>query len=330
MGAGMAGLSAARSLEAHGHAVVVYEKARRPGGRVATRRILDGEADSPELAALAFAHGAQDFTVRDERFMRDVEAWHRARIVQVWNGKLAAFDSEGREPVEDEEPRWVGIPEMDAIARHLARGLDLHCGVEVVSMEPDAGGWIVVSSSGTREAFDAVVVSVPAPQAAPLLAASPALASEAAGVHMHPCWAVLVAFDARVPTAFDAAFVDASPLGWVARDRSKPRRGLAETWVLHATGAWSEAHATDPADAVGPFLLNAFADLVRGGLPRPVHVAALRWRHAGAPVPLARGVLVDRSRRVAVCGDWLLGTRVESAFLSGVAAADAVRTFSSS
>lgn len=330
MGAGMAGLSAARSLEASGHTVVVYEKARRPGGRVATRRILDGEADRPELAALAFDHGAQYFTVRDERFMREVETWHRDRIVQVWSARLAAFDSEGREPVEDEETRWVGIPEMDAIARHLARGLDLHCGVEVVSMEPDANGWTVVSATGLRESFDAVVLSVPAPQAVPLLAASPALAREAAAVHMHPCWAVLAAFDERVPTAFDAAFVDASPLGWVARDRSKPRRGLAETWVLHATGAWSEAHATDAADAAGPFLLNAFGDLVRGGLPRPVHVTALRWRYAAASVPLARGVLVDRSRRLAVCGDWLLGSRVEAAFLSGLAAADAVTTFSSS
>lgn len=320
----MAGLSAARALHARRHAVVVYEKARRPGGRVATRRILDGEADRPELSSLAFDHGAQYFTVRDARFMREVETWHRDRIVQVWNGKLAAFDSEGREPVEDEETRWVGIPDMDAISRHLARGLDLHCSIEVVSVEPQGGGWAVALGPGSREAFDAVVLAVPAPQAVPLLAAEPGLARQAAAVHMHPCWAVLAAFDARVPTAFDAAFVDASPLGWVARDRSKPRRGLAETWVLHASAAWSEAHATGRADAVGPFLLNAFADLVRGGLPRPVHVTATRWRYAAATVPLAKGTLVDRERRLAVCGDWLLGARVESAFLSGLAAAEAL------
>jgi renalase len=325
VGAGMTGLAAARALQAGGHAVVVFEKGRRPGGRIATRRILDGEADRPELSALAFDHGAQYFTVRDTRFMREVEAWHRDRIVQVWNGKLAAFDSEGREPVEDEETRWVGVPGMDAVARHLARGLDIHCGVEAVSMEPNANGWEVTVLTGLRESFDAVLLGVPAPQAVPLLAALPQLAREAAAVRMHPCWATLAAFDARVPTAFDAAFVDASPLGWVARDRSKPQRGLAETWVLHASAAWSEAHAGDRADTVGPFLLNAFADLVRGPLPLPVHLTALRWRYAAAAVPLARGALVDRDRRLVVCGDWLLGSRIEAAFLSGLAGADALR-----
>lgn len=324
IGAGMAGLTAARALQSGGQTVVVFEKGRRPGGRIATRRILNGEADRPELSALAFDHGAQYFTVRDGRFMREVEAWHRDRIVKVWNGKLAAFDSEGREPVEDDETRWVGVPGMDDLARHLSRGLDIRCGVDVVSMEPNPLGWEVTVANGSRESFDAVLLAVPAPQAVPLLAALPDLAREAAAVCMHPCWATLAAFDARVPTAFDAAFVDASPLGWVARDRSKPERGLAETWVLHASAAWSEAHAGDRADAVGPFLLNAFADLVRGPLPLPVHVTALRWRYAAAAVPLARGALVDRDRRLAVSGDWLLGSRIESAFLSGLAAAEAL------
>ena len=324
VGAGVAGLTAARALQDRNHRVVVVERARRPGGRLATRRIIDAEADRPEHASLAFDHGAQYFTVRDARFAREVESWHRDRIVQVWQPRLAAFDSEGREPVEDDVTRWVGVPGMDALARHLARGVDLRCGVEVVSLGWSGSGWTVSFASGTSERFDAVVLAVPAPRALPLLASVPGLAREVAAVPFHSCRVVLAAGADRVPTAFDAAFVGASPLGWVARNRSKPRRGLAETWVLHTTAAWSEAHAADPADAVGPFLLNAFADLVRGGVSLPVHVSALRWREACAARPLVKGVLVDRDRRLAVCGDWLLGARVEAAFLSGGAAADAL------
>ena len=70
---------------------------------------------------MAFDHGAQYFTVRDTRFNLEVERWHKARVVQLWHGKLASFDSEGREPVEDDHARWVGVPGMSAIGRHLAR-----------------------------------------------------------------------------------------------------------------------------------------------------------------------------------------------------------------
>ena len=117
IGAGLAGLTAARALTARGHAVQVVDKGGAPGGRLATRRIVDGDADRPEHASLAFDHGAQYFTVRDARFAAEVEAWHKARVVQVWHGKLASFDSEGREAVADDHTRWVGVPGMSAIAQ---------------------------------------------------------------------------------------------------------------------------------------------------------------------------------------------------------------------
>jgi predicted NAD/FAD-dependent oxidoreductase len=325
IGAGIAGLSAARALQGRGHAVTVVDKARAPGGRASTRRVLDGDADRADLASLAFDHGAQYFTIRDPRFATEVESWHRARVVQVWHGILAAFDSEGREPVDDECTRWVGVPGMSAIARHLARGLDVQCGTRVAALDRARSAWRAMTSDGrSLGPYDAVVLSVPAPQAVPLLGASPALSRTAASVSMHPCWAALVAFEDRVSTPFDAAFVGSSPLGWIARDRSKPRRGLAETWVLHGSAAWSAAHVEDDPEAVGPFLLNAFADLVRARLPRPAHLGAHRWRHACADLPSAIGALVDPAMALAACGDSCAGNRLEGAYLSGLAAANAL------
>lgn len=331
IGAGLAGLSAARALVERGHTVRILERASSPGGRLATRRILNGDADRPEHATLEFDHGAQYFTVRDARFAAEVEAWHKARVIQVWHGKLAAFDSEGREPVEDETTRWVGVPGMSAIPRHLARGLDVNGESRVDALQTDAaeGGtsWFAQLATGERDGpYDAVVIAVPPPQALPLLAASPSLAEAVGRVRMHPCWAALVAFADRVQAPFDGAFATSSPLGWFARNRSKPQRGLAETWVLHASAGWSAAHLTDDADAVGAFLLNAFADLVRAPLPLPIHLSAHRWRYAAAETETALnvGALSDAERRIAVCGDWCAGNRVEDAFVSGLIAATMV------
>jgi predicted NAD/FAD-dependent oxidoreductase len=249
-----------------------------------------------------------------------VEGWHKARAVQVWHGKLAAFDSEGREAVEDDETRWVGVPGMSGIGRHLARGLDLACGVRVEALDREGGrpgdGWIARTTTGeTLGPYDVVVIGVPAPQALPLVGRSPALTATISAVRMHPCWATLVAFADRVKAPFDGAFVTSSPLGWIARNRSKPQRELAETWVLHASAEWSAAHVDDDAEAVGPFLLNAFADLVRAPLPLPVHLSAHRWRHACPGPSLGRGALADAEQRLIVCGGEPRGGRA----LSGLA-----------
>lgn len=330
IGAGLAGLTAARALGQRGHRVTVLERRQGPGGRLATLHAVNEDADTPTLATLAFDHGAQYFTVRDARFDAEVQSWYDARVARIWRGTLASFDSEGREAVDDGLTRWVGAPHMEAIGHHLADGLDVTYDTRVVSLTrtddlAQPPRWQAATRAGhSHGPFDAVIVATPAPQAVPLLWASPALADEAGAVRMHPCWAALVAFDARVQTRFDAAFVSASPLAWIARDRSKPRRGFAETWVLHASPTWSDAHVDDEADAVGPFLLNAFADLVRAGLPRPAWLTAHRWRHACASTPLNTGALADNEQRVVLAGDWLHGNRVEGAFLSGLAAADRV------
>ncbi len=151
----------------------------------------------------------------------------------------------------------------------------------------------------------------------------PALEARLAPVTMKPCWAVLAAFEEPVAARFDAAFVSGSALGWMARNQSKPKRDWkVDTWVLHATTTWSAAHVDDEADLVGAFLMEAFEDLVRAGLPRAFYATAHRWRYAVADPPLAIGAIHDAESRITVCGDWCAGSRVEDAFLSGLAAAN--------
>ena len=74
VGAGLSGLVAATTLAAGGHDVVVLDKGRSPGGRLATRRIAGATLD----------HGAQFFTVRDDRFAALVQAWSDAGVVVEW------------------------------------------------------------------------------------------------------------------------------------------------------------------------------------------------------------------------------------------------------
>jgi hypothetical protein len=322
VGAGIAGLSAARALQAAGHDVTVFERSPHPGGRVATWRARDVELNrGPQrafpsalgwrrmgTADLEFDHGAQYFTVRDPRFAEVVAEWERRRVVARWTGRIVTFDGEGWEDVEAGTERFVGVPSMRALGGHLAEGLTIRYEVEVAALADLAG-------------FDRVVVALPAPSAAPLLAGAPRLRERAAAIVMKPCWAVLTAFEEPVPTRFDAAFVASSPLGWIARNQSKPGRTSFETWVLHATMPWSEAHAADRPDAVSSFLLGAFADLVPKGIPRPCYVTAHRWRFAAPDPALAVGALHDSSSGVVACGDWCAGARIEDVYLSGVAAA---------
>ena len=76
IGAGMAGLAAARLLREAGASCTIFDKSRGLGGRMATRRTGD----------FSFDHGAQYFTARGPRFRALVDDWSAAGHAAGWYG----------------------------------------------------------------------------------------------------------------------------------------------------------------------------------------------------------------------------------------------------
>jgi photolyase PhrII len=317
VGAGIAGLAAARSLADAGHGVTVFEKARGPGGRTATRREPDRRFD----------HGAQYFTARDAAFRRHVHSWRHDGVVGPWAARLVRIDADGSLTRATGDDRLVAMPGMNGLAGHLGAGLDARFRTRIDGLEHADGGWRLRvdgdQDTGQYDAlYDAVIVSAPAPQAADLVrSASPELARRAAEVSFSPCLAVAASPAVTGPAPFDAAFVADDVLGWAAADHSKPGRTGRPTWVLHGTAEWSTARIDlDPAETVDA-LCGRFEALTGIALDRATAVYH-RWRYARAAAPLTAGALIDEPRSLVLCGDWCAGeSRVENAWLSGIAAA---------
>ena len=317
VGAGISGLSCARTLANLGLTVTVFEKSRGVGGRTATRRRDDD---------LTFDHGAQYFTVYDERFGRHVRSWQQEGLVDTWAGRIRVL-REGRVGrCNTETQRLVGTPGMNAVCKHLAAGIDVRLRCEIVSLEREGGSWRLVEVQGEEyDAFDVVVVSAPGPQAARLLGPVAKLADLAAQVTMRPCWAVMLVFEVPLPLAFDGAFVQDSSLSWVARNSSKPGRSRSgDCWVLHGSACWSEGHVEAAAEEVAHSLLDDFWRVTDMQPVPPRSLTAHRWRYAQPQEPLPERCLFDAASGLGACGDWCSGPRVEGAFLSGLAAADAI------
>jgi predicted NAD/FAD-dependent oxidoreductase len=305
IGAGMAGLACAEHLVAQGHEVRLLDKGRGPGGRMSTRRVrtADGVAE--------FDHGAQYFTVRDPSFRRRVEAWIAA-------GYVAAWPAAGSQA-------YVGLPGMSAPLRQMAEVLGVRFATEVTGLERHADGvQLTLASAGVIDA-DAAVLALPAEQAAGLLTlAAPDLADQASVISSEPCWTVLLAFAQPIAVAEPCwRGGDADVLAWAARNSSKPGRSGPESWVLQAGAEWSRRHLEADPGGVAQALQDALAQWLGIGLPPLLVAQSHRWRFARSGAA-GLGSIWDRHRRLGICGDWLIGPRVEAAWLSGTALADRI------
>lgn len=322
VGAGMAGLTLATRLREAGVSADVFDKGRGVAGRMATRWI-DAQL---RQAGPTFDHGAQYFTAKDPRFAKAITAWQAGGVAAEWESVIGTLRGGAFERDPRDKQRYVGVPGNNAICVHLAEPLDVRSGVEAAPPARTVSGWQLHDAGGEPLGeFDWFVTSAPAPQSALLLATAPAFAEQAAATPMTGCWAVMVAFEEPLGLSFGGAFVEDSPLSWIACDSSKPGRpdvDGAERWVLHGSPEWSEANIELDRDAATEQLLAAFWQAT-GTTPRPTNYqSAHRWRYALPPEPLAEPCLFDPELRVGACGDWCGGPRVEGAFLSGLSLAD--------
>jgi predicted NAD/FAD-dependent oxidoreductase len=307
IGAGMAGISCARALREAGREVVLFDKGRAAGGRMATKRVTLGET------TIRIDHGAQYITARDAGFA----ALLQGQDVAPW----------------PEPGRFVRLPAMSALPRALAQGLNIQLGRHVAALRRQNGQWMIdhLPADAVRPGrplpdlapeaagpFDAVAVALPAPQAAPLLQpVAPALAAALEGVEYAPCWTWLAVFAERLDLP-DILRPETGPIGWAARNNAKPGRDAQEAWVVQASPAWSRAHLEDKAGDMAAALRAAL------GAPAPLTEVTHRWRYSLVERALGRPCLWDGAAGLGLAGDYCLEGRVEAAFLSGQALAQAM------
>lgn len=292
----MAGLAGAAALSEVGCKVVLFDKGRGPGGRMSTRRM------QTPLGELAIDHGAQYFTVRDSGFRQQVLAWEADGITARW--PLAGPDA------------WIGTPGMNAVIKAMAHGQDVRWASLVERIAPGPEGWQLTAGGEVSGPYDAVILAVPPEQAIPHLSLHDfELARQVVSARSQPCWTAMFAFAEPLGDVVDMVR-ESGIVGWAARNAAKPGRTGPEGWVVQAVPEWSRAHVEDTPDYVMDALLTALARALGTTLPTPVASAAHRWRYAMSG-GLGAGALWNPRTGLGVCGDWLLGPRIECAWLSG-------------
>lgn len=310
VGAGMAGLTAASELQQTNLNVLIIDKGRGVGGRLASRRI--GPA--------TFDHGAQFMTARDPRFAAAIDGWRRKGAVEEW------FRSSGRGSAG--HSRWRGKPAMTAVAKYLARNLNVLLGKRLVLLRHDPAGWVGILENGEMVSAGAVILTPPVPQSLALLDAgrielSTDTRAHLEGIEYETCLAVMASLDgpAQIPRPGSLA-PTGGPIAWIADNQMK---GVSATpaVTIHATADFSLENWDRDRQESGRVLLQASEPWLGSGVIKfQVH----GWRYS-KPVRTEEStcLTLSDSPLLVLAGDAFADPRVEGAALSGWAAADVLK-----
>ena len=301
IGSGMAGLTAARILEAAGAMVTVFDKSKGTGGRLSSRSFEGGWID----------HGAPYCSSHLPKFMEFLKHHLPSESLQRWQPHVTG--SLGI----DEQPHLIGVPRNSAITRGLLGDLRFQPSTRIARLLASADGWQLFNDGDSLlGCWPQVVIAVPAPQALSLLLEQTTLAEAIRTVNMEPCWVTAIRSKTKLTNQADVAAYQDPVICRVIHNSAKPGRMNTNVYLVQATKSWSVAHLEETAKTVGQQLQKRFDQLVSSDGSSEI-LFSHRWRYAFTESALNRPCLWDAGLSLGVCGDWCLGRRVEDAWQSG-------------
>ena len=316
IGSGLSGLTLGNLLKDR-FAITLFEKARSAGGRLATRI----------AAPYAFDHGAQYFTARTRAFHKFIEPLIKCGLIKQWTARHARIDGNKIIECTDwaiDEPRYVGVPGMNSIARHLAQHLDIKTNTRIVLLNRQKKWRLIDEHDSLYGDFDWVISTLPAPQALTLLPENFAYRTKIKEVSMHGCFALMLGFSKSFPIEFDAAHITHSDISWIAVNSNKPGRGNLFTLMVHSSQRYAEENLTTDRQKVINHLCHQTSQILGHDVSNADLKTVHSWRYANNSNRDTYPPFADHDLKLAACGDWCLGGRVEGAFTSAINLIDAL------
>lgn len=339
IGAGLAGLTAAKILNDSGLSVQVFEKARGSGGRLSSKRLAIPATDGSEAQQVTFDLGATGFAVTDPNFRFFLHELEQ-------KDKVASWPTGNKD-----ENLFIGLPRNSAFTRSLTEALNVNYSQRITNIRLDtADQWALETEHGEVALVGRVIIAAPWQQAKDLLPEE-YLANDKTfqqqfvylkDAFIAPQWVVGLALDSGVETLLaglpNITETNLNDLLQVSIENRKPNRTEDLVLQLQATVDWTletlewdrekiaEVLVASLQQAI-PELKNLRDDQVLGNV---VH----RWLYSHVQKPLADSENmqshVSSETGIYLSGDYFLSSGkhdgVESAFLSGKAVADEILT----
>jgi renalase len=314
IGSGLAGLSAANHLTAKGFNVVVIDKGRGVGGRLAARRIGDA----------VFDHGAQFFTARSEQFKNCVDQWIKSGVAEQW------YQSYPGQP--NGHPRYRGVPTMVSIAKHLAKDQTVIQSTRALELNHDGCNWIVILEPEESIIARSVIITSPVPQTLDLIDQGNSqlpsgIIERLQKIQYESCIAVMAVLD--TPSTLEnpgALALDQGPIAWISDNHKKGASPLPAL-TIHASGEFSQVNFNRDRTEVGKELIELARPLFGNASISDFQVHGWLYSKPTTTDDEASFLLSASLKMppLVLAGDAFAGPRFEGAVLSGWSAAGQIK-----
>jgi renalase len=312
IGAGMSGLTLANNLSKT-NKIDIFDKSRGIGGRMATRRNDDYHFD----------HGAQYFTTKTKEFSDFCQNMMTNDIIDIWSAKYVEINNyqmSDAKNISKTYPYFISKPQMNNLCKYLAKDFNMILKSEIKKMEFLNHKWILATDDYEYKDYDYLFITIPSDQAVNLLPEDFKYYDLVKNIKMLACYTLMLGFKDKLNIPFEAARINNSPLEWIAVNNSKSLRPDVCAITINSSNLWAKKNLDHDIGQVKEIMLNELAKIITFSKSDLEVNNIHRWRYANAENRDDKHTksLFDEKLKLGISGDWLIGGRVENAYLSAL------------
>lgn len=315
IGAGLAGVAAARRLLQAGAEPTLFERAPYPGGRCGTRQV----------GGYLFDHGATSVAPRgralEKAMLEEVSQLGLERITKpVWTmayGRVAPGDA-ARMSID----RYTYTTGMRTLPERLAEGVSSCLETDILEISKAGEKYVVANGE-----FDALILSLPVSSTEKFLTQLGERRS-IMGSRYRQCLTVLMGYAEELPETQYHALIEPeqrSPVIWISLESAKcaGRAPAGHSAIIAQFGSqFSRDHFEDSDLEIMREASSAVSRLFGTRFKVPEIYQVKRWKHSHPEAIVNFDKANPPGTKVLLAGDGLLGPRLELAYETGILAAE--------
>lgn len=330
IGAGLAGLTAGKMLAQTGHDVIVFEKSRGFGGRLATRY-------SGEDSSVKFDHGCPHLFATDSRYQQFIDELEKKNILKKWADEFHYWngDSLFRSHPQKKKQQYYFAPQgMNEVGKYLSRWVDVRTNTKVIGMTylGDKKGkkkpWMLNLENFDVVGVDAVIVATPAVQTYGLIENAQdetvfkTVIREIDEIFYEPKHSLMLTYDGVEVPEWKGITCNDQVINWISNENSKRDENGKLALVCHSTGEFTRNHliAGSSNEKIQAEMIFALRKIIGDWSAKFSESSMHLWRYSQPRTFFEQDFVEvgNENSPVGIIGDFLRGNTSEHAFISGV------------
>ena len=307
IGSGISGATIANLLSKK-NSVHIYDKARGPGGRSSFKRLKKSKG---------FDHGAQYISPKTILFKKFIEKLCKKKILKKWGGKHIYLNKIKKE--KKNHVKVIGRKGNNDISKYLIKNILCNFQHEVQKIEFINNKWKLDFQNSKTKYYDKLILTCPFPQLRKLSKKFIKESFIKEKIKMDANITVMIEINKTNKNISSYLFND-KILGWAAKENSKKRfNSTNDLWTLQSTNLWANKKINknkENKEKNSKILIEQFFKL--SGIKKTKILSSLNhgWKYSSNSRPLKVKSYWNAKLNLGVCGDWVIGPRVEAGWIS--------------